>query len=146
MDENLPEESQQATLRSVDDQRLQGLVESYVEAWENADVEALLGLLTDDAVIAMPPRPTWYRGREATRAFLAEWPLSAAKYRWRLVPARANGQLAFASYDWNEETGSYVPHGIHVLTLARSGQISELTAFLYPEALGRLGAPSEIRA
>jgi RNA polymerase sigma-70 factor (ECF subfamily) len=146
VDEKLPEESQQATLRSVDDERLRRLVENYVEAWENADVEALLGLLTDDAVIAMPPRPTWYRGREATRAFLAEWPLSAAKYRRRLVPARANGQLAFASYDWSEETGSYVPHGIHVLTLARGGQISELTAFLYPEAVGRLGAPGEIRA
>ena len=60
------------------------LVERFVEAWENADVDAILDLLADDATIAMPPRPSWYRGHEAIRAFLAGWPLSGER-RWRLV-------------------------------------------------------------
>src|SRR5665809_116819 len=42
IDELLPEQSQQATLRALGDERLRGIVASWVEAWERNDVDALL--------------------------------------------------------------------------------------------------------
>ena len=51
----------------------------------------LVELLTDDAAITMPPRPSWYRGREAVAAFLAKIPM-AEREHWRIVPVSANGQ------------------------------------------------------
>ncbi len=76
IDERLPERSQQETLRSIDDERLREVTERFVAAWEADDVSALVELLTDDAAITMPPRPSWYRGREAVAAFLAKIPMA----------------------------------------------------------------------
>ena len=56
IDDLLPEQSQQATLRALGDERLRGIVATYVEAWERNDVDAILAMLTQDAAFAMPPR------------------------------------------------------------------------------------------
>jgi RNA polymerase sigma-70 factor (ECF subfamily) len=90
----------------------------------------------------MPPLPTWYCGREAVAAFLEGWPLSR-EGRWRLIPVRANGQLAFGHYDWDEERGAFRAHGITVLTLDGE-RIAEITAFLDAELIPRFGLPDEI--
>ena len=55
VDERLPDQSQQATLRSLGDDRLREIVEGYVDAWQRRDVEAVVGMLTEDATFAMPP-------------------------------------------------------------------------------------------
>jgi hypothetical protein len=60
------------------------------------------------------------------------------------LPARANGQLAFGAYLWNEKSGSFTPHGLNVLTL-RGTRIEAITAFLTPEAFGRFGLPDQIQ-
>jgi RNA polymerase sigma-70 factor (ECF subfamily) len=99
-------------------------------------------MLAEDATMAMPPIPTWYRGREAVAAFLRGWPL-AGEERWRLVPASANGQLAFGHYIWDARKEGFRPHGVNVLTL-HGAQIAEITAFLDPDALGRFGLPEEV--
>jgi len=140
VDERLPERTQQATLRLVGDAALRDVVRAYVDAWERGDVDAVVSMLTEDALIAMPPMATWYRGRDAVAWFLRGWPLAAGS-RWRLLPVGANGQLAFGHYIWNEATGGYLPHGINVLTL-RGTQVSEITAFLTPDAFGRFGLPA----
>jgi RNA polymerase sigma-70 factor, ECF subfamily len=131
VNERLPERSQQETLRSLGDERVKQLAERFVAAWENADVDAIVALLADDATITMPPRPSWYRGHEAIRAFLADWPL-ADERRWRLVPTRANGQLAFASYGTPADGGEPA-HAVQVLTLAGDGRVQDITAFLEPD-------------
>jgi RNA polymerase sigma-70 factor, ECF subfamily len=143
VDRRLPDRTQQATLRSIGDRRLRDLVERYERAWENGDVEAILGMLTDDATVAMPPRPTWYRGRDAVGAFLARWPLSPGA-RWRLVPAHANGQLAFGTYRFDASRSGYVLHGIDVLALGGGGLINEITAFLDPGIVPAFGLPREL--
>jgi RNA polymerase sigma-70 factor (ECF subfamily) len=140
VDERLPEQSQQPTLRSLGDERVGRLVEDYVDAWERGDVDALVAMLTEDATMAMPPLPTWYSGREAIAAFLGGWPL-AGELRSRLVPVRANGQLAFGHYVWDAEKGSFVPHGINVLTL-RGARIEGITTFLTPGALATFALPT----
>jgi RNA polymerase sigma-70 factor, ECF subfamily len=124
----LPEQSQQATLRSLGDERLRAIVDGYVEAWERGDVDAVLRMLTEDATFAMPPLRTWFGPRDAIAVFLAGWPLSG-EWRWRTVRLRANGQEAIAFYTWDEEQDAYLPFALNVLTL-RGAQISDVTAFL----------------
>src|SRR5205823_8033327 len=113
--ERVPKQSQQATLRSLGDAALHAIVERFVAAWERNDVEAVVALLTEDARMTMPPLPSWYSGRKALATFLRGWALSDQK-RWRLVPARANAQLAFGGYTWDEQTGIFMPHSVKVLT------------------------------
>src|SRR5256714_6172688 len=90
VDERLPEQSQQATLRSLGDDGLRKVVDGYVDAWQRGDVEAVVGMLTEDATFAMPPLRTWFSGREGIAAFLAGWALSGL-WRWRPLLVRANG-------------------------------------------------------
>jgi RNA polymerase sigma-70 factor (ECF subfamily) len=142
VDERLPEQDQQATLRTLDDADLRRVVDGYVDAWQRDDVDALTALLTDEAVFAMPPHATWFRGREAIAEFLRAAPM-AEDNRWRLVPTRANGQLAFGHYEWSEERGAFVPHAIDVITL-RGDRIAEMTAFMDPDAFARFELPHEL--
>jgi RNA polymerase sigma-70 factor (ECF subfamily) len=128
VDDRLPEQSQQATLRSLGDEGLREIVDRYVEAWQRGDVEAVVGMLTEDAAFAMPPLGTWFRGHEAISVFLAGWPLSG-QWRWRPVQVRASGQAALAFYSWDAEEESYLPFALNVLTL-RGARISDITAFI----------------
>jgi RNA polymerase sigma-70 factor, ECF subfamily len=140
--ERVPKQSQQATLRSLGKTKLREMVDRFVTAWERNDVEAVVAMLTEDARMTMPPLPTWYGGRDAVATFLRGWPLSAAK-RWRLLPARANAQIAFGGYTWDEETGIFRPHSVNVLTL-RGVEIEEITAFLTPDAFPHFGLPERL--
>jgi hypothetical protein len=67
----------------------------------------------------------------------------ASDNRWRLLPARANGQLAFGNYRWDEEWQSFLPRSLSVLTLNGEG-ITEITTFLGPELLSTFGLPDEV--
>jgi RNA polymerase sigma-70 factor (ECF subfamily) len=97
VDQRLPAQSQQATLRSIGDRPLREVVNAYMDAIDRGDVQAVVAMLTEDATLSMPPLPTWYAGHEAIAAFLAREPLSG-RYRWRHAPTRANGQAAVAGY------------------------------------------------
>jgi RNA polymerase sigma-70 factor, ECF subfamily len=142
IDDLLPEQSQQATLRALGDERLREIVETYTDAWERNDVDGILAMLTHDAAFAMPPRATWYRGHEAIGAFLHRAPL-APERRWRLVLTSAGGQPAFATYLWDEQR--WRAHAIDVLTLDPEGLISDVTAFIDAETVRRFGVPDELR-
>jgi RNA polymerase sigma-70 factor (ECF subfamily) len=128
LQERLPQQSQQATLRSLGDARLTEIVDGYVEAWERDDVETVVSMLTEDASFAMPPLASWFSGRESLRIFLAGWPLSGA-WRWRHLRTTANGQPALGFYCWDEAANCYLPFALNVLTL-RGGMISDVTAFV----------------
>jgi RNA polymerase sigma-70 factor (ECF subfamily) len=141
VDERLPEQSQQATLRALGDDALRTLVGGYVDAWERGDVDTVAAMLAEDAVLTMPPIPTWYRGRDVVAGFFAGRPLAEGR-RWRVVPTRANGQPALGYFQWDGE--SFIAHGINVLTLD-AARIAEITAFLTPETFGRFGLPDRIQ-
>jgi RNA polymerase sigma-70 factor, ECF subfamily len=143
VDERLPEQSQQATLRALGDDGVRELVEAYMDAWERGDVDAVVAMLVEDATIAMPPMALWYSGRSAIAVFLAKWALT--QERWRFVPVRANGQLAFGTYSWNEDKGSYVASAVDVLTL-RGAKVEAITAFVSPGVFESLGLPDELPA
>jgi RNA polymerase sigma-70 factor (ECF subfamily) len=135
VDERLPDQSQQATLRSLGDERIRELVQGYMEALERGDVDALVAMLAEEAAWSMPPLPRWYRGEEAIAAFLAEYPL---RERWRHVPSHANGQVAVGCYMWDPERETYAAAVLDVLTLEGS-RIAQVTAFLAPWLYGRFG-------
>jgi RNA polymerase sigma-70 factor, ECF subfamily len=144
VDQRLPEQSQQATLRSLSDEALRQVVRRYITAWERNDVDAVVAMLAEDAKLAMPPLPAWYRGRDQVASFLRGGPLSGAT-RWRLIPARANGQLAFGLYAWDDRAQTFTPRAIDVLTL-RGAQIQEITAFLTPDAFRTFNLPATLPA
>jgi RNA polymerase sigma-70 factor (ECF subfamily) len=128
VEERVPAQSQQTTLRELGDERLRELVERYVAAWEQNDVDTVMELLAEDATFAMPPLASWFGGEESIRIFLEGWPLSGA-WRWRPIPARANGQPALAFYAWDEDEQAYLPFALNVLTF-RGEKISDVTAFV----------------
>jgi len=101
------------------------LVAKFVRAWESADLDALVALLTDDVFISMPPMPFEYQGRDVVARFCAS--LFGAGRRFDLVPARANGQPAFGAY-LRAPTGIRHGTGLYVLTLT-GDRICALTRF-----------------
>ncbi len=127
VDERLPEQSQQATLRALGDQELTELVEAYMEAMRQGDVNRVVSMLAEDAAWSMPPLASWYRGDELP-TFLRVGPLSG-EWRWRHLPVRVNGQLTSAAYSWVEEEDAYLPFALDVLTL-EGRRIKEVTAFI----------------
>jgi RNA polymerase sigma-70 factor, ECF subfamily len=128
VEDRLPEQSQQQTLRTIGDDGLQELVDRYVEAWERNDVDTVVEMLADDATFAMPPLASWFGGREAIEIFLAGSPLSGT-WDWRVVQTRANGQPALGFYSWNAEQGAYMPFALNVLTFENE-KIKDVTAFI----------------
>jgi len=101
------------------------IVAKFVSAWESADLDALVAILTDDAFISMPPMPFEYEGRDAVARFCAS--LFGAGRRFDLVPTRANGQPAFGAY---VRAASGIRHGtgLYVLTLT-GDRIGAMTRF-----------------
>jgi RNA polymerase sigma-70 factor, ECF subfamily len=128
VEERLPDQSQQATLRALGDERLNEIVERYMEAWEACDVDGVVGMLTEDASFSMPPLATWFGPRDAIETFLVGSPMSG-DWRWKAVRVRANGQEALAFYNWDAEEEAFVPFALNVLTF-RGEQISDVTAFI----------------
>ena len=156
VDERLPERTQQETLRALGDDELRALVGRYVDAWEQGDVATIVGMLADDAVITMPPMPTWFAGRAGVEAFLRDvafarrWDAQAGAFvegerAVRLVPARASGQVALASYRRPPGADVFVPQALQVLTL-RGDRLTEIHGFVTPEVFGRFGLPETLAA
>jgi RNA polymerase sigma-70 factor (ECF subfamily) len=137
IDDRLPVQSQQATVRSLGDERTRALVARYMDAMEHDDVDAVLALLTEDAAWSMPPLCSWYQGRAVVASFLAEYPLTL---RWRHLPTVASGQVAVGSYVWREERGVFVAEALDVLTL-EDGRIAQITAFLRGAIFPSFGLP-----
>jgi RNA polymerase sigma-70 factor, ECF subfamily len=135
VDERLPEQSQQETLRSLDDQQLREIVKGYMDAMARGDVEAVVGMLAEDAAWSMPPLPAWFSGHDGLRDFMSNGPLSG-DWRWRHLATQANGQPAVASYAWYEPDQAYRLFSIDVFTLA-GAKIKQITSFITRSTLSR---------
>jgi RNA polymerase sigma-70 factor (ECF subfamily) len=116
------------------------LLARYVQAWERADLDGLVALLREDAVLSMPPFPAWFQGAAAIRAALGGMVFTGdAAGRYALVETRANGQPAFASYE--RTAAGLQPVSLHVLTV-EGGRIARLEAFLDARLFAKLGLPT----
>ena len=105
----------------------QALLDRLVRAFEEADVDAIVALMTDDVWVRMPPVPLEYQGQELARRFFSTIAFRQGR-RYRLVPTRANGQPAFGVYLRDPMTDVAHAFGLFVITLA-GGQVSAITRF-----------------
>lgn len=128
VDEQMPERSQQLTLRALGEARMREIVEDYMEAMRTGDVNRVVSMLTEEVAWSMPPLASWYGGIDEVEVFLRNGPLSG-DWRWRHAPGVANGQLAVGTYTWVEAQRTHVPFSLDVLTL-EGERISEVTAFV----------------
>jgi RNA polymerase sigma-70 factor (TIGR02960 family) len=101
------------------------IVAKFVRAWESADLDALVALLTDDVFVSMPPMPFEYESRDVVARFCGS--LFGAGRRFHLIPTRANGQPAFGAY-LRAPDGARHGTGLYVLTLA-GDRICAMTRF-----------------
>ena len=117
------------------------LVDRLTRAFETADIDGILVLLTEDVWLTMPPLPLEYHGRELAGQFLTA---TAFRPGWtaRLIPVRANGQPAFGFYARDPHAGHFYTVGLMVLTLSGT-RISAITRF-DPGALPRFGLPATL--
>jgi RNA polymerase sigma-70 factor, ECF subfamily len=141
---------------SLLDAATSALLARYVQAWERDDVAGLVALLKEDAILNMPPLPSWFWGREAIRVILTSTVFDiGVQKKWRLYPTGANAQPAFVLYRAGESSGLYRAFGIQVVTLDRTAparHIAEVTIFNVPSLvtsfgfpLNCLGEPSDIK-
>jgi RNA polymerase sigma-70 factor (ECF subfamily) len=115
------------------------IVARFVHAWQSADLDTLVVLLTDDVFISMPPMPFEYDGKDVVIRFCGS--LFGAGRRFDLVPTRANGQPAFGAY-LHAPSGIRHGTGLYVLTLA-GDRICALTRF-DNSVLPRFGLPRSL--
>ena len=103
----------------------EALVARFSSAWESADLDALVALLTDDVFMSMPPLPLEYEGRDVVVRFCGG--LFDGGRRFDLVPARANGQPAFGAY---LRVPGGIRHGVGLYVLTLTGdRICAMTRF-----------------
>jgi RNA polymerase sigma-70 factor, ECF subfamily len=119
------------------DERERELLGRFVDAWERVDIGGLVEVLREDAVLAMPPEPMWFSGREAVGQFFATVPAGGDLTRIELVPTQANGRPALAAY--YEGTG----YGIMVFDVAPDG-IAEIVGFPEPSLFPHFGLPERL--
>jgi RNA polymerase sigma-70 factor (ECF subfamily) len=118
--------------------REQELLGRLTRAFEANDLDSLVALLTQDVLLAMPPLPLEYQGREQAARFFRVVSQPAER-RYRLVATRANGQPAFGLY--NRDPRARLAHANGLLVLALSGgQVSAITRF-EAGVLPRFGLP-----
>jgi RNA polymerase sigma-70 factor (TIGR02960 family) len=135
--QRVPQRTQQAELSAMGPGGRRALIEAFVTAWERADVPALLDLLAEDARFTMPPLPAWFEGREDVGRFLARRVFATP---WRLVPIAANGQPAFACYQYDGER--FRLGAVNVLSL-RDGRVSWIAGFVDPQVHRHFSVPLE---
>jgi RNA polymerase sigma-70 factor (TIGR02960 family) len=125
-------------------QREREAVARFAAAVENGDYDSIVSLLTDEALLTMPPQPLEYQGRQAIGAFLRH----RAELRGaplRVVPTRANGQPAFACYLPDPHGGIARAYGLVVLTLDEDC-ISAITWFGERSLFSHFGLPRTLPA
>jgi RNA polymerase sigma-70 factor (ECF subfamily) len=125
-------------LRDPSDRGQRELLDQYAAAFENADGIALARLLRADAVLEMPPSPTWFAGRDQVAAFLAARVLGRPG-DFAMVRVAANGQPGFAAYR-RDRDGRYRAHAVHVLTVDATS-ISRVVSFNQPELFAIFSLP-----
>jgi RNA polymerase sigma-70 factor (TIGR02960 family) len=115
------------------------LVGRFADAVHSGDVDEIVSLLTDDALLTMPPQPLEYQGHDAIAAFLRH----RAELRGgplRVVPTRANTQAAFGCYLPDGHSAIARPYGLIVLTLAGDA-VAAITWFADTGVFRHFGLP-----
>src|SRR5881398_3081367 len=118
------------------------VVQRFMTAWDAVDVDGLVALLADDALMTMPPERTRGAGARAIGAFFGSVPQDGRLDEIRLVPTSANRQPALAAYARGDD-GKHRPYGLMVLRI-KDGLIAGILGFPDPWLFERCGLASEL--
>jgi RNA polymerase sigma-70 factor (ECF subfamily) len=118
------------------------VLQAYIRSWETHDLATLVTLLKDDIVFAMPPHATWFRDAALLGAFFGAPKLTALWTKgFRLVPARANGQLALAFYAG--DGAGFRRHSLQLLAF-EGGRVSEAVHFIGEDYFRGFALPERV--
>jgi RNA polymerase sigma-70 factor (ECF subfamily) len=121
------------------------LLRRFMRAWEAVDIEGLVALLAEDALMTMPPVPMAVRGPDEIGRFFASVPAEGRLDEIRLVPVAANRQPALAAYVLDKGTGEYNGYGVMVLALG-GGRIRGIVGFADTSLFARFGLAPTLAA
>jgi RNA polymerase sigma-70 factor (ECF subfamily) len=126
------------------------LLEQYLEAFAEYDIDRIVALLRYDVVFDMPPLPLWVRGPEDVAAFMLG--PGAACRSSKLIALSANGLPAYASYKPEPESATWLPWSVTILEADADGGTPALTgvhnflAPFMPNLFGSFGLPESLDA
>ncbi|TDD87946.1 sigma-70 family RNA polymerase sigma factor [Actinomadura darangshiensis] len=123
-----------------DDAAVSAVLDRYIASFEAADVDGLVSLLTDDAVLEMPPVPLWYLGRDDYGRFMARI-FATRGGDWRTARTAANGQPALAAYRMSD--GAYRLHTVQIFTITPKG-VSRNVVFQDPRVFATFDLPQTL--
>jgi RNA polymerase sigma-70 factor (ECF subfamily) len=118
------------------------LVKRFMAAWDAVDVEGLVSLLTEDAIMTMPPEGVRVAGARAIGEFFSSVPHDGRLDEIRLVPTSANRQPALAAYS-RRENNTHRPYGLMVLRI-EGDLIAGIVGFPDPWLFLQCGLPAEL--
>ncbi len=118
------------------------LLARYVDSFERYDIDSLVTLLREDASFSMPPHDLWIQGAAEVRRWMLGPGIDCRG--GRLVPTRANGCPAFASYRV-DPAGGWSAWSLQVLEL-KGGRIVSIHNYLNTELLPQFGVPHHLDA
>ena len=119
------------------------LLDRYVAAFEQYDMDALTSLLQEDATLSMPPFDLWLQGTDEIRAWFLGHGIDCKGSR--LLPVNANGSPGFAQYR-PSPNGGWEPWALQVLEIS-DGRIAHLNSFLDTQRFFPLfGLPARLDA
>ncbi len=104
------------------------VMRAFLDAWTAVDINRIVALLTDDAVLTMPPLDIRIEGAEAIGHFFATEPVGGRLDRIVLKPTRAGGQPGYACYADENATGDHTAYGVMVFALT-ADRITGITGF-----------------
>jgi RNA polymerase sigma-70 factor, ECF subfamily len=120
------------------------LLQRYVEANDRGDARAMVALLREDALFAMPPQPEWWVGRDEIVAAWVSGGFGSESFgEFRSVPTRANMQPAAACYLRRPGDSTHRALALDVLRI-EEGLVTEVIAFPLEPFVERLGLPSTL--
>ena len=119
------------------------ILDRYMTAFEQSDMQALEQLLADDAILEMTGTTTWFSGKATCLPFIATQAIGHPG-DWRMVPLRANGQLAAAAYHSSDDD-AYHAFAIVVLAYTRT-HLTRISLFAAPTLFGGFELPATVAA
>ncbi len=102
------------------------VVDRFIDAIQQGDLDGVVALLTDDVRLKMPPEPFEFHGPRPIAQFLQQ--VAFWREDLKMVTTRANDDPAFGYYRKDPNADVYRASGIFVLTISED-QISSMTRF-----------------
>jgi RNA polymerase sigma-70 factor (ECF subfamily) len=119
------------------------LLDRYIAAFEDYDIDELVKLFTEEAIWEMPPFDGWFQGPEEIVTLTRVHCPAEGPGDMRFIRTTANGQPAAALYMLNRETGKHEAFQLHVIDMQAEG-VSHVVAFLDTSLFEKFGLPASL--